>query len=332
LFFNELTVSFANMSTEEVKAVKEVMIRKYAFRDRMVTYMNEYKGILVIGVDNVGSNQLQKVRIALRGKAVMLMGKNTMMRKIIREEAEKDAKWSALLPSLQGNVGFLFTNEDLKEIRDQVVEFKVPAGARTGAFAPSDVWVPKGPTGLDPGQTNFFQALNIGTKIARGSIEIVNDVHIIKTGDRITSSAVALLTKMNIRPFFYGIVAQQVFEGGCLYDAKILDMSHADMLGKFWLGVNMVAAVSLAVGYPTLASIPHSFANAFKQLVALAVETDYTFPEAQPFKDYIADPSAFASAAPAAGGDAPAAAAAAAAPEPEEEEDEEEEEGFSLFD
>jgi len=312
-------------------AERQISAKKLAFRDRMVKYMEEYKSILVIGVDNVGSNMLQQVRIALRGKAVILMGKNTMMRKIIREQAEKDSKFSSLLSVLQGNVGFLFTNDDLKEIRDLVVGYKVPAGARTGAFAPTDVWVPKGPTGLDPGQTSFFQALNIATKIARGSIEITTDVHIIKKGDRISASAVALLTKMNIRPFFFGITVDHVYEDGCVFAAKILDLSEADMLAKFWLGVNMVAAVSLAVGYPTLASIPHSFANAFKQLVAICVETDYTFPEAQMFKDYLADPSAFAAAAPAAaaGGDA----AAAPEPEPEEEEEEEEEEEmFSLFD
>lgn len=298
----------------------------------MVEYLEAYKSILVINVDNVGSSQLQKVRIALRGKAVILMGKNTMMRKVVREQAEKDIKYACILDALNGNVGFCFTNESLPEIRDMITENKVPAGARTGAFAPKDVWVPKGATGLDPGQTQFFQALNIATKISRGSIEIVSDVHLIKINERISSSAVALLTKLNIRPFFYGINVRQVYESGCLYDVKVLDLTEADMLNKFWSGVNMVAAVSLAVGYPTLASLPHSFSNAFKQLVAVAVETDYSFPEAQPFKDYLADPSAFAAAAPAAAAGGAAAADAAPEPEPEEEDEEDEDMGFSLFD
>jgi len=306
--------------------------RKVEFRARMVEYLETYKAILVINVDNVGSSQLQKVRIALRGKAVILMGKNTMMRKVVREQSEKDPKYAALLGALNGNVGFCFTNENLSEIRDTIIENKVPAGARSGAFAPKDVWVPKGPTGLDPGQTQFFQALNIATKISRGSIEIVSDVHLIKKNERISSSAVALLSKLNIKPFFFGISVLQVYETGCLYAVAVLDLTEQDMLNKFWSGVNMVAAVSLAIGYPTLASLPHSFANAFKQLVAVAVETEYSFPEAQPFKDYLADPSAFASAAPAAGGDSGAAAAAAPEPEPEEEEEEDEDMGFSLFD
>jgi large subunit ribosomal protein LP0 len=81
---------------------------------------------------------------------------------------------------------------------------QVPAGAKAGTLAPTDVFVPPGPTGLDPGQTGFFQALNIATKIVKGSIEIVAQVHLIKKGDKITSSAVALLSKLDIKPFFYG--------------------------------------------------------------------------------------------------------------------------------
>jgi large subunit ribosomal protein LP0 len=314
----------------EEKAPNEKRLRKMQFRERMERYFDEYKSILVIGVDNVGSNMLQQVRIALRGKASILMGKNTLMRMIVRERAEKDPKFEPLIECLRGNVGFLFTNGDLNEIRKVVMEFKVPAAAKSGAFAPVDVWVPKGPSGLDPGNTAFFQALNIATKIARGAIEIVNDVHLIKKGERVNASATALLTKLGIKPFFYGIKVEKVFDNGCVYDAAVLDLSQDDLMAKFWSGVNMVASVSLAIGYPTLASIPHSFANAFKQLVAISVMTDYTFPEAQIFKDYLADPSAFASAAPAQSAAGPAAAAAAA-PEPEPEE-EEEDMGFSLFD
>jgi len=304
--------------------------RKFLFRERMEKYMDEFKSILVIGVDNVGSNQLQRCRIQLRGRAVLLMGKNTMMRKIVRERAEKDATFAPLVECLRGNVGFLFTNDDLAAIRKEVMEFKVPAAAKSGAFAPASVVIPKGVTTLDPGNTSFFQALNIATKISRGAIEIINDVHLVQKGERVSSSAVVLLTKLGLKPFFYGITTPHVYENGCVYDAKILDLSDQEMLGKFWLGVNMVASLCLEVGYPTLASIPHSFANAFKKLVAIAVETDYDFPEAQPFKDYLADPSAFAAAAAPAGG---AAAAAAPEPEPEPEEEEEEEDmGFSLFD
>ena len=40
--------------------------------------------IFLVNVGNVGSNQMHQIRVALRGKAVVLMGKNTMVRRALR--------------------------------------------------------------------------------------------------------------------------------------------------------------------------------------------------------------------------------------------------------
>ena len=42
-------------------------------------------------------------------------------------------------------------------------------------------------------------------------------------------------------------------------------------------GVATVAAVSLEIGYPTMASAPHSIVNGMKNLLAIAAVTDITF-------------------------------------------------------
>ena len=97
-----------------------------------------------------------------------------------------------------------------------------------------------------------------------------------------------------------------------------------------------VASVSLAIGYPTLASAPHSLVNGFKNLLAIAAATEIEFKEAATVKEFLKDPSKFAAAAaasaPAAGGAAAPAAAAAAAPAEESEEEEDDDMGFGLFD
>jgi len=268
-------------------------VRKEAYAERLKQLLNEFKNILICTVDNVGSNQMQKVRIALRGQAVLLMGKNTVMRKVIRQEGEKNAKIQALLDVIVGNVGFVFTNNELNDIRGVIQANKVPAAAKSGTLAPADVIVPPGPTGLDPGQTGFFQALQIQTKIVRGSIEIQNPVNLIKAGEKISSSHVALLSKLNIRPFHYGIKVTHAYEDGAVYEAKLLDLSHEDLLEKFFRGVRQVAALSLAVHQPTLASLPHIFANVTRNLIAISLATDYTFKESEPFKKYLENPDAF---------------------------------------
>jgi large subunit ribosomal protein LP0 len=306
--------------------------RKEKFVVKLKEAIHEYKNVLIVGVDNVGSNQMQKVRVALRGKAIVVMGKNTLIRKILRDmiDGEKLNKLESLVPLVVGNMGFVFTNHSLPEIRKIILDNKVPAAAKSGTLAQRDVFIPPGPTGLDPGQTNFFQALNIATKIVKGAIEIVSEVHLIKVGEKVSLSHVAMLDKMNIRPFFYGFKVQDVYEDGTVYSAAILDMDEATLLSKFFAGVRHVAALSLAIHYPTAASVSHSLNHAFKGLIAIALETEITFAEAQKFKDYIANPSAFAPAAAAA---APAAGAAKKE-EPKKKSSSEESMGggFSMFD
>jgi large subunit ribosomal protein LP0 len=272
-------------------------IRKEGLKAKLDKYLQEYKNVLICTVDNVGSHQMQKVRISLRGKAVLLMGKNTIARKAIREHQESNPALEALLPFVRGNIGFVFTNGDLNAVRKIVLENKVPAAAKQGSIAPIDVFVPPGPTGLDPGQTAFFQALNISTKIARGSIEIINQVHLVKTGEKVTASHVALLSKLNINPFFYGIKVTHVYESGSVYSADVLELTPEDLMSKFFSGVRKVAALSLAIGYPTAASLPHVIGGAFRKLLYISAASGYEFKEAKAFL-------AAASSAPATGGGA----------------------------
>ncbi|KVI02596.1 Ribosomal protein 60S, partial [Cynara cardunculus var. scolymus] len=214
---------------------------------------------------------------------------------------------------------------------------QVGAPARVGLVAPVDVVVPPGNTGLDPSQTSFFQVLNIPTKINKGTVEIITPVELIKKGDKVGSSEAALLAKLGIRPFSYGLVVLTVYDNGSVFSPEVLDLTEDDLIEKFALGVSMVTSLALAIHYPTIAAAPHMLINAYKNALAIAVETDYSFPLADKVKEYLEDPSKFAVAAPVAassGGGAPAAAASAPAEEKKEEPAEESDDdmGFSLFD
>jgi large subunit ribosomal protein LP0 len=314
--------------------------RRDGYFDKIKELLDKYPKILIVGADNVGSHHMQQIRIALRGKAILLMGKNTMMRKAIKEHLEKNRQLEALLPYVKGNVGFLFTDKDLSEIRKAVLDIKVPAAARSGSVSPIDVVLPAGPTGLDPGQTSFMQALNIPTKINKGQVEVTIDVQLVKKGDKVGPSEATLLQKLNIKPFTYGLIPTQVYEEGFVYPPTVLDVTDDDILQKFLSGVQKIAALSLWTGIPSLPAVPHYFANAFQNLVAVAVATDYTFERAKDIKDLLANPEALAAALAStqpkaeAVKETAAAAPAAKAPEPEKKEEEEEEDGGfgGLFD
>jgi len=301
---------------------------------KLIQLLDEYPKCFIVGVDNVGSKQMQQIRSSLRAHATLLMGKNTMIRKAIRGHIENNPALEKLLPHIRGNVGFVFTNEDLVDVRDKILENKVKAPARAGALAPLDVKIPPQNTGLGPEKTSFFQALSIPTKISKGTIEILNEIHLIKKDDKVGASEATLLNMLNISPFTYGLVIRQVYDSGTVFSPDILDITPEDLRAKFLEGVRNVAAVSLAIGYPTVASAPHSIVNGLKNLIAIACETDISFKAAEKAKEYLKDPSKFvAAAAPAAAkGGSPAKESKKEEKKKEESEEEDEDMGFGLFD
>lgn len=280
------------------------------YSDRKVNYfetlrenLDTYSKCFLVHADNVGSLQMQQIRASIRGKAEIMMGKNTMIRRAMRDHLEKNPTIEPLIELMRGNVGMVFTNEDLVEIRDLVIANKKPAPARVNAVAPIDVFVQPGPTGQGPEKTSFFQALSIATKINRGMIEILKEVHLIKLGDRVGASEASLLNMLGISPFAYALKVVKVFDSGTVFDPKVLDITSEDIIKQFSAGIANIACVSLAVGLPTAASAPHMILNGFKNLLAIAAECEeITFPEAESMKAFLADPTAFAA--------APAAAAA----------------------
>jgi len=275
---------------------RKIAAEKVAYRDRLVSLMKEYKKIVIVGADNVGSNHFQRIRLDLRGDAVILMGKNTVVRKILRSVEKEFPHHQQILAKLYGNLGFVFTNGDIHAIRKKILDNKVGAPARVGSIAPCDVTLEPGPTGLDPGQTAFLQALNIPTMIVKGQIEIKTAVELIKEGNRVTPSQAALLVKLNLRPFRYGLSVKYVYDDGAFFDSKVLDLKEEDILTSFQKGVKNIAAIGLRIGYPTIASIPHSVANAYKNIVGVSMATSYTFKGTEKIKKLLDDPEALAAA------------------------------------
>jgi len=85
------------MAPKQTKAEKKI-----AYDGKLCQLLEEYGQILVVNADNVGSNQLQNIRKGLRGDSVVLMGKNTMMKRSVRIHAEKTGNnvYLSLIPLL----------------------------------------------------------------------------------------------------------------------------------------------------------------------------------------------------------------------------------------
>ena len=179
---------------------------------------------------------------------------------------------------------------------------------------------------MEPGKTSFFQALSVPTKIARGTIEITTDLKLIESGSKVGASEATLLNMLNISPFTYGMGISQIYDDGQTFEPKVLDIEESQLLKVLTSAITTIATISLALNYPTLPSIIHSVVNSYKKILAVAIETDYSWPEIEALKDRIANPDSYAAAAPAATEEK--ATEEAKPEEKEEEKEESEDEGM----
>jgi large subunit ribosomal protein LP0 len=272
---------------------EQVKGRKADYIAKVITLLEEYPRFLFVTCDNIGSKLMQQIRLSLRpSNSVILMGKNTLIRKAIRTKLEEHPEWEQILTCVHHNVGIVLTKGSLTDLRSKLLEMTVPAIAKSGSVAPDDVLLPKQVTALEPTKTSFFAALDIATKITRGCVEILNDVKLCEKNRKVGSSEAALLQMLDIKPFTYGLKVVNCFDGS-VFSPSFLDFTESDLFRSISVGIGQVAALSLALSYPTLPAFPHVIATGFKNLVAVALETKYSFKQAEALKNRVENPDAF---------------------------------------
>lgn len=295
---------------------------KEAYAERFNRLVDTYSKVLFCNIENVRSAQMHKIRASLRGHSEMIVGKKTLQKKILslRAAADNATDIDRLLKEklvdenmLVGNLALIFTNGDISEIQTMLSSHRIQAPAKVGAHSPVEVVIPAGNTGLEPNSTSFFQALNIATKIAKGTVEIISDKKVLAIGDKVDSSTSALLSKLKISPFWYAAEVEFFWERGLMFTAEDLKVTDAVIEEQFLAAIGNLTAVSLATGILTEASFPHAIMDGFKNLLGASVATDFVFEEfdGKTLRQNIIDGKSAGGAAPAAGGAAPAAAKAA---------------------
>jgi len=267
--------------------------KKRRIVNRLYENFTNYKQCLVVKLENVTSNQVQQTRLALRQKKLgdMVCGKNTVVKKAIdlrlappkeddpdyefRKPLYTDVPQIEKLTSLcKGKVGFIFSDAPVFDLKPIIESNKIPAPAKVGTLAPAEVTIPPGPTGLDPSQISFFHTLNISTKIQKGQIEITKEFKVCEKGKKIGNSEAAILQKLNIKPFAFGMEILFVYDNGSILTPDVFNLNPEELLGKIRNAASSLAAISLAIGRPNTLSIPHMVVNGFKQLAAIALETN----------------------------------------------------------
>jgi len=183
---------------------KVIPQRKLDYAVKLKAMLEEFDKCLLVEITNVTSDQIHSMRKDFRGRCTFLFGKNTLIRKVIRDYVKetRQASLMNLMEVCRRNIGFVFTKEEVAPLRKEIEARKRQAPAKPGVVSPVDVIIPAGPTGMEPTQTAMFQSMDIPTRINRGQIDIEEPVQVVWKGKKVGASESALLVKLGIKPFF----------------------------------------------------------------------------------------------------------------------------------
>jgi len=248
--------------TRSSRTKDEVLEKKSSYMTKVINYLEEYPKFLVVTCDFIGSKHMQQIRLTLRScGAVLLLGKNTLMKKAIRTKIDDHPEWEYLLPVIKDNVGLVLTKGSLSDLKSKLLESTLPAVVKAGILAPDDVVLRKQVTSLEPTKTSFFAALNIETKITKGCVEILGDLKICSKGKKVGNSEAILLQMLNIKPFTYG-----------------LKVTH------YWENDYLNREDSYNIDVPTESSVIQVITEGYKNVVAVGLETNYCFKQMEEIK------------------------------------------------
>jgi large subunit ribosomal protein L10 len=138
----------------------------------------------------------------MREKAVVKVAKKKLALMALENKDLENLK-----KFIQENVILIFSNEDPFELSIMLGEKRNAVKARTGQIAEDNIYAEPGPTDLVPGPAiSELNAVKIKFTIEDGKIAIKEKSIIVKKGDIITEEKAGIMSKLDIRPFYVGLV------------------------------------------------------------------------------------------------------------------------------
>jgi large subunit ribosomal protein L10 len=239
------------------------------------TRMAKSKVVGIIDVKGVPAPAFQTMRTNLRGKADIIMLKNTLLKIALQEAAKERKGIDKLVDSVDGQCAVVTTDLNPFRLFRQLDSTKTKMAARGGEIAPDDIEIRAGETPFKPGPVvGELQKAGLPAAIEQGKVVIKKDKLLVKKGDKIPRDVALVLGKLEIFPLTVGLNLNAAFEDGFVYKKDVLAVDDVLVLNQVKQAA--VGALNLAVfaSYPTAMSIKPMFANAHFKALNLAVNAN----------------------------------------------------------
>jgi len=240
---------------------------------RLNQLIKDNKIIAIARVAGIPGPQLQKIRRMLRGKAEIIVSKNSLFQLSLADMEKGKPGLKGLGSSIQSQTALVATNLNPFLLFKQMEATKMPSAAKGGEIAPDDISVSEGETSFKPGPiVGELQKAGIPAGIEGGKVMIKKDKLLVKKGDRIPRELAPMLTKLEIFPLVVGLDLQAAWEAGTVYPANLLAIDEVKIMGDMGMAAAQAFNLAMFAAYPTPFTIQPLIMKARLEAVGLALE------------------------------------------------------------
>lgn len=255
---------------------RQVAVWKKEIYNDLTSLLGKYSVIAVADLQKVRSSQIQEIRKKLRGKADLVVAKNTILRKVAQITATEKQNIDKFADSLTGSQVLIFTQLNPFELIIFLNKNKVRVQAKGGDVSSNDIVVSAGNTGLQPGPViSEFNEAKVQTRIEGGSIFVAKDTVAVRKGEVISTKIASLLSKLGMKPMEAGLSLSHAYDDGLVLGPNDLSFDLDMIKSDFWSAARLAhgLAVEATIILPETAQAIIS--KAYRQAVALSVESSF---------------------------------------------------------
>ena len=265
------------MSAEAERKTETIPQWKREETDALVDFLETYASIGVVDITGIPSRQLQDMRRELHGTAALRVSRNTLMRRALDEV---DDGLEDLVEHVEGQVGLIGTNDNPVGLYQQLEATKTPAPISAGEVAPTDVVIPEGDTGVDPGPfVGELQTVGANARIDGGSIKVVEDSKVLSAGEEVSADLANVLGELGIEPKEVGLDLRGVFSEGVLFSPEELDIDVEEYVADIEAASSAARNLSLNAEYPTTQTAPAMLAKAAGEAKSVGISAAVESPD-----------------------------------------------------
>lgn len=253
--------------------------------------IDDHSVIAAVNIQGLPAKQLSEMRADLRDKAILKVGKKTLMQRAFDESSKENL--SDLGEHFVGMPALLFTEENPFKLFQRLKDTKTKAPIKAGQKAPNDIVISEGPTDFAPGPIiGELSNFGVSAGIEGGKVAVQNDATVAEAGETVDADLAGILNRLEIRPMEIGLNITAAYEDGDIMPSDVLDIDPDGYQDRLETAAGQAYRLAIGGSIPTKTTVGTLLGNAHSDALKLAKSQDIINEET--IEDMIAQANAHA--------------------------------------